>query len=396
VEGYAGSAIQLALLEHFQHHQQQHGLSTIGADLSDHLPTMVFFHALNPVGMKEYRRCNENNVDLNRNCMEEEDFESTLIGKRDPNIGGYEDFRNVWNPKYDDSKWFFTIGIWISLIPKLLQHGYLTLKRSMVAGQYHHPEGLFYGGSERQVSIQQLLQFLDSRPDLFAESPFLLWIDVHTGLGPFGKDSLHYHTTTSTNSASRLTSLTAKEFQERFFSNSFSVTGSFEENKTSNTFQGYDLTAGMLTSFLARYKYKDKPGVFFTVRENLFIAENVSVAVKEFHCFSLVGSLCHNAIGCFAVSQQEFGTLPGILMGRAFILDNMLYQQHQKDQTQEKDGGTIEGRLSYRSSLLKYAFYPQSAEWRKNIVQRGVAMMLHAIQLCKSEDTIIQRNVENL
>ena len=186
VEGYAGSAIQLAILELLttttgdenttansqQQHQQQDR------------PTIILIHAVNPVGMSEYRRCNENNVDLNRNCIiinegkknnidDNIDYDKNndntnnnnndygddsyssfedFILQRDPNIAGYDDFRHLFAPEQGDDDAFndndknnddvslslyeTTIGYFVKTIPAILRHGLLPLKRAMVAGTF--------------------------------------------------------------------------------------------------------------------------------------------------------------------------------------------------------------------------------------------------------------------
>jgi hypothetical protein len=74
VEGYAGSAIQLAILAQ-------------GVLPNDDRPTIMFTHAVNPYGMKHYRRFNEHNVDLNRNAIL--NFKQ-FLQNRHPNIAGYD------------------------------------------------------------------------------------------------------------------------------------------------------------------------------------------------------------------------------------------------------------------------------------------------------------------
>ena len=62
VEGYAGSAIQIYLL--------QHSIHKILSDNTDRLrPHILFIHTLNPYGMAYNRRWNKANIDLNRNCI---------------------------------------------------------------------------------------------------------------------------------------------------------------------------------------------------------------------------------------------------------------------------------------------------------------------------------------
>src|ERR1043165_5896020 len=58
VEGFAGSAIQLQLLNN---------LPTLPKDAA-----VIIVHVLNPYGMAWLRRFNENNVDLNRNFVPDE------------------------------------------------------------------------------------------------------------------------------------------------------------------------------------------------------------------------------------------------------------------------------------------------------------------------------------
>lgn len=59
VEGYAGSAIQISFLKYI--------LPNIL--LRKSYPTFIIIHSINPYGMANYRRFNENNVDLNRNGL---------------------------------------------------------------------------------------------------------------------------------------------------------------------------------------------------------------------------------------------------------------------------------------------------------------------------------------
>ncbi|KAL3918345.1 MAG: hypothetical protein SGARI_007495 [Bacillariaceae sp.] len=130
------------------------------------------------------------------------------------------------------------------------------------------------------------------------------------------------------------------------------------EQDTSEAFVGYDLSKGMLTEYLAE---------------------------------------AYNGSGMFLV--QEFGTLPAILVGRGLILDNMLYQQNlryrEKNGLDEAPSSTLDDLLaieffttedgSYRSPWLKNAFYPQSEAWRASIVERGVPLMMQAIELSNTK-----------
>ena len=108
-EGFAGSAVQSAMLEYLYENKVYNNLeycssvdSVSNATILDEtcmetgLPTIVFVHALNPYGMANNRRFNEDNVDLNRNFLSLDEFHKAVT--RDNNIAGYDDFWYLLNP----------------------------------------------------------------------------------------------------------------------------------------------------------------------------------------------------------------------------------------------------------------------------------------------------------
>ena len=216
--------------------------------------------------------------------------------------------------------------------------------------------------------MQRLLDFfIRDRPEFFRDSPSVIWIDVHTGLGPFGKDSIHYnheyqhknnHENKNKNEQDHLRLPEPKDY----FSTAYSVTKSVARGEstseafTSEAFKGYDLAKGMLMELFADSYRK------------LHSSSNGSGGGND-----------SSKSGIFLM--QEFGTLPTILVGRALILDNILYQFLNRGKTrQSNEEEDQKQRFSYRSPFLKQAFYPQSTEWRNSIVQRGLALALQAIE----------------
>lgn len=173
VEGYAGSAIQVAWLSLFAKKQNH--------------PSIIFVHAVNPYGMAHYRRPNENNVDLNRNGLHPDQWKNSL--ERDPNIANYQDFdEGLFNPRRAPTDVDRYFRIWIQAAWAIYQHGLSKLKPAMVTGQYHYDKGIFYGGRELQPSLLILWEFLETR--LSQNKQTLTMIHVHTGLGPSGEDTL--------------------------------------------------------------------------------------------------------------------------------------------------------------------------------------------------------------
>ena len=332
VEGYAGSAIQLALLTLIRDSAAAAAATeSPAAQLlppSTQRPTIVLIHAINPSGMKNYRRFNENNVDLNRNGIS--NFEA-FLKTRDPHVAGYDDFRDLAAPARKPTAWWDgTVGFWCNAIPALLTHGYIALKRVLVAGQYHHPQGIFYGGNKQETSIEKLIAFV-TEEDRQILAPIgkkepVVWIDVHTGLGPFGMDTVITEKP-----------IPLQEMDKRFPTAYHRLT---PESKDLGAMDGYELVKGPLTSLIYE------------------ISQNTTLTLT-----------------------QEFGTLPGVLVARAFILENMMYHF-----------GDDEGKRTLGRSWLQAAFYPQSTRWRASIVKRGVSLALQSMEYIS---TVATRDNQN-
>ncbi|EPY36438.1 hypothetical protein STCU_00582 [Strigomonas culicis] len=169
VEGFTGSAIQNKILRDWN--------ATSG-------PSVLFVHGINPYGMAHNRRANENNVDLNRNYLTAAEWQEVL--QRDPNSTEYSALQHFFTPqkapRFIDRYLFF-----VTAVPQLVKHGYAALKRALVTGQYHHAEGVSYGGDKEQRSIALLREILTRHSSGVSKAVF---VDVHTGLGKYGKDTI--------------------------------------------------------------------------------------------------------------------------------------------------------------------------------------------------------------
>lgn len=162
VEGYAGSAIQLATLGR---------PPAVPAGCA-----LVLVHALNPYGMSWLRRVNENNVDLNRNFLapgERWEGAPPLYSTLDPLL-------NPPTPAGADRFWL-RIGV------MALRHGPRALKQAIAEGQYEFPRGLFFGGRSLEAGPRL---YLDSLRRNLASAEYLLAVDMHTGLGPRGRETI--------------------------------------------------------------------------------------------------------------------------------------------------------------------------------------------------------------
>lgn len=162
VEGFLGSAIQSAALAQLS---QTENLQT---------PRLVFVHALNPFGFAWIRRCNEDNVDLNRNFLED-----ATAYRGSPE--GYAKFNRMLNKPSPPSPW--EPFRFLSILA-ILQYGIPALKRAIATGQYEYPQGLFYGGSQACETTRFVRQHFAEW--LGEDAGRILHLDFHTGLGRRG------------------------------------------------------------------------------------------------------------------------------------------------------------------------------------------------------------------
>ena len=163
VEGFAGSLCQNVWLRD-------------GVVVPDGV-SVVFVHAINPYGFAWVRRVNEDNVDLNRNCI---DFGGTL-----PSNPGYDELAPALVPEsWDDVTRQTTAE---QLLEYAGRHGFDGLQTAVSAGQYRHPQGIFFGGTQ-PVWSQRTLQAIVQRHLSSAARAAIL--DLHTGLGEFGHGEL--------------------------------------------------------------------------------------------------------------------------------------------------------------------------------------------------------------
>ena len=217
----------------------------------------------------------------------------------------------------------------------------------------------------------------------------MIWIDVHTGLGPFGRDTIHYDTRSSYNKNEHVQPEEELETEREedilkaaaatpvamalgdYLTTAYSISKD-EEMTSTEALSGYNLATGLILQFMADSYL------------NLLQKSTTNNGSSSIHGGG-------SKSGFFVI--QEFGTLPTILVGRALILDNVLYQIHKrrsyyaKSQKSKKESSAEQHQqeFSYRSPFLKHAFYPQSIEWRNSIVQRGVALFLQSMEYMEAQ-----------
>jgi len=166
LEGPVGGAIQAQFLA------EDLGKLEMPEDMG-----IVLVHGINPFGWSWSRRQNEDNIDLNRNFV---DFKNIPETSED-----YANLDHVINPtEMSDTimqNLFFHAQ---SLVEK---HGFNWVQRVISEGQYAFPRGMNYGGV---VPSQANVLLRENFTDYLARCEEGLIIDVHSGLGDYGKGTI--------------------------------------------------------------------------------------------------------------------------------------------------------------------------------------------------------------
>ena len=135
---------------------------------------------VNPYGMKNYRRYNENNVDLNRNFIL--DWDSFDL---DSNVK-YTQVQSFLEPEGAIGNAFWhEAGFYLSLGKEALTAGADTVSDALLTGQYRSAEGVYYGGNGDEYSTGYLkMVFNDCLDDQYGDYENIVHIDIHSGYGP--------------------------------------------------------------------------------------------------------------------------------------------------------------------------------------------------------------------
>jgi hypothetical protein len=163
VEGFAGSAIQLQWLD-----------EGIGAPPAD--AAIAIVHVLNPYGVAWLRRVNEHNVDLNRNFRAPGD-DGADLGRDYPLVDA------LLNPQSAPRPDLF----YARAAAAVVRYGMSRMRLAVVSGQCVNPKGLFYAGTAPEPGPRIYQDYLS---DKLARARRITAIDVHTGLGRYGEDTL--------------------------------------------------------------------------------------------------------------------------------------------------------------------------------------------------------------
>lgn len=160
VEGFCGSACQVMFLRD----------DALLRRLDDRRVAVLLVHAVNPHGFSHRTRTNEDNIDLNRNFI---DFDQPPPAN--PGYAGLHDLLvpEHWPPGEADTR----------RLQSAMEQGGRALVLAIGSGQYTHPHGMFHGGTGPTWSNRTIRAVLRRYA---AGRRRVAWVDLHTGLGPYG------------------------------------------------------------------------------------------------------------------------------------------------------------------------------------------------------------------
>ncbi len=161
VEGFCGSGCQRAMLD--------------DDDLRRRLDAggvaVLLIHAVNPHGFSHLSRVNEDNVDLNRN------FRAYPLGTE--SNPAYAEVHPLLLPR----EWPPTDANRAALHACMGKMGAGPFQAAVSSGQQTFKDGLFYCGSQATWSNRTTRALVRKYG---AKRKRIAWIDIHTGLGPYG------------------------------------------------------------------------------------------------------------------------------------------------------------------------------------------------------------------
>ncbi|MBP6719917.1 MAG: DUF2817 domain-containing protein [Rhodoferax sp.] len=165
VEGFYGSMCQTGYLDHLA---EQTRNDDVG---------IVMVHLINPWGTSWKRRVNEDNIDLNRNYLD--------FTRPTPANPAYESMHALFAPDCATGhKRAESDATWEA---QTQAQGATDLRSRLEAGQYQHPDGLYFGGFGPAWSNLTLRKIVQAH---CGDATDAISFDLHTGAGAYGHPML--------------------------------------------------------------------------------------------------------------------------------------------------------------------------------------------------------------
>jgi hypothetical protein len=163
MEGYVGSSMLKVFIDEFvpRLNVQNTGL--------------LLVHAINPWGMKNNRKVNENGVDLNRNFIFHGSFNQSI----NPDFSKLKHLLAPSNPLRS----FVVENLPFSgrTIQALIREGASSLTHAALLGQFLSSDAMFYGGTRHEEGSMVMMELFREALDRYQ---IIIHLDMHSGYGP--------------------------------------------------------------------------------------------------------------------------------------------------------------------------------------------------------------------
>ena len=173
IEGYVGAAMLVLFVDEFL------------AYLDPRDTGLLLVHAINPWGMAHHRRCNRHHVDLNRN------FVARWEGLEEANPDYDRVLALLHRPRPLESWPVANLRFFGGLVRLMLELGVSRGRNAILAGQYRHQDGFYFGGSGLQEETQVLMGLMEEALGSYDQ---IVQLDMHTGYGPRDQMSIVHPT----------------------------------------------------------------------------------------------------------------------------------------------------------------------------------------------------------
>jgi len=173
IEGYVGAAMLALFVDEFLPH----------LDPGD--TGLLLVHAINPWGMTHRRRCNAHHVDLNRN------FVARWEGLEETNPDYERVLALLHRPRPLESWPVANLRFVGAVLRLMLELGVSRGRNAILAGQYRHEEGFYFGGRGLQEETRVMMGLME---EALAGHAQVVHLDIHTGYGPRDQMSIVHPT----------------------------------------------------------------------------------------------------------------------------------------------------------------------------------------------------------
>jgi len=173
IEGYVGAAMLALFVDEFLPH-------LVPRDTG-----LLLVHAINPWGMAHHRRWNGHHVDLNRN------FVARWEGLEEANRDYDRVLALLHRPRPLESWPVANLRFFGAVLRLMLELGVSRARNAILAGQYRHEDGFYYGGSGVQEETRVLMGLME---EALAGYEQIVHLDMHTGYGPRDQMSIVHPT----------------------------------------------------------------------------------------------------------------------------------------------------------------------------------------------------------